>query len=330
MGPIPDCNLTVAPAFYTIQVDLSGPFLAYSLLQKFTTVKIWLAIFCCCSTSAVSIKIMDDYSRDAFILSFTTFSSTDDFPKKLFCDSGSQLVKGCDNMKLSLQFQLHKRVAVEFTTCSIGGHNINGKVERKIKEISSSIKENAHNERLPLMQWETLVAAIANNINNLSIGIGSKVDVENLDLITPNRLLLGRNNLTSPVGEMVVCDNPSKLVKESLKIYNVWFESWLLNHVPKLMDQNKWFSGDNNLQVGDIVLFTKTDSAISSTYQYGKITKVEPTKDGIVRKIQVKHTNSNEISSSETYRPVRNLILIRSIDKIDFMEELHEKAVIKC
>ena len=68
MGPIPDCNLTVAPAFYTIQVDLSGPFSAHSLLQKFTTVKIWLATFCCCSTSAVSIKIMDDYSTDAFIL----------------------------------------------------------------------------------------------------------------------------------------------------------------------------------------------------------------------------------------------------------------------
>ena len=99
---------------------------------------------------------------------------------------------------------------------------------------------------------------------------------------------------------MVVCDNPSKLMKANLKIYNAWFESWLLNHVPKLMDQNKWFSGDNTLQVGDIVLFTKTDSAISSRYQYGMITKVEPTKDEVVQKVQVKYINSNEISSSKT------------------------------
>ena len=102
-----------------------------------------------------------------------------------------------------------------------------------------------------------------------------------------SRLLLGQNNSPSPVGEMVVHDNPSKLMEENLKIYNAWFESWLLNHVPKLMDQNKWFNGDN-LQVGDIVLFTKTDSAISSRYQYGMITKVKPTKDRIVRKVQVK------------------------------------------
>ena len=153
----------------------------------------------------------------------------------MFCDSGSQLVKGCDNMKFNfndLQFQLHKRVAVEFTICPVGGHNMNGKVERKIREISSSIEKNAHNERLSLMQWETLVAVIANNINNLPVGIGSKGDVENLDLIIPNRLRLGRNNSRSPVGEVVVCDNLSKLMKENLKIYNAWFELWLLNHVP--------------------------------------------------------------------------------------------------
>ena len=129
---------------------------------------------------------------------------------------------------------------------------------------------------------------------------------------------------------MVVCDNPSKLMKENLKICNAWFESWLLNHVPKLMDQNKWFNGDNNLPVGNIVLFTKINSAICSTYQYGMTTKVEPTKDGIVRKIQVKYTNPNEISSCETYRSVRNLILTRSIGEMDFMEELHEEADVKC
>ena len=90
MGPIPDCNLTEAPAFYTSQVDLYRPYSAYSSLHKRTTAKIWLVIFCCCSISAVSIKIMDEYSTDAFILSFTRFSTTYGFPTKLFCDSGSQ------------------------------------------------------------------------------------------------------------------------------------------------------------------------------------------------------------------------------------------------
>ena len=37
------------------------------------------------------------------------------------------------------------------------------------------------------------------------------------------------------------------------------------------------------------------------------------------------NTNSNEISSCETYRSARNHILIQSIDGMDFMEELYEK-----
>ena len=51
------------------------------------------------------------------------------------------------------------------------------------------------------MEWETLGSEIANAINDLPIGLGSKVaNLEHLDLLTPNRLKLGRNNNRSPVG----------------------------------------------------------------------------------------------------------------------------------
>ena len=45
------------------------------------------------------------------------------------------------------------------------------------------------------MQWETLGYQISNNINNLPIGLGNKIDqIENLDIFTPNQFILGRNN----------------------------------------------------------------------------------------------------------------------------------------
>ena len=56
------------------------------------------------------------------------------------------------------------------------------------------------------------------------------------------------------------------------------------------------------------------------------MSEVEPTKDGIVRKVKVKYCNTNEASHRETYRSVRNLVLIRSIDEMDFLEELDEKV----
>ena len=183
-----------------------------------------------------------------------------------------------------------------------------------------------HNERLSLMQWESLSAVIANSINDLPLAVGSFADFEIMDLITPNRLLLGRNNQRSPVGEMVSCGKPSKLIDENNQIYNAWFECWLLNHVPKLMHQSKWYHGNANLQVGDIVLFTKVDSSISLSYTYGMIIGVEYSKDGIVRKVRVKYQNHNEGTPRETYRSVRNLVLLHSIDDIDLMDELANAA----
>ena len=55
---------------------------------------------------------------------------------------------------------------------------------------------------------------------------------------------------------MILCDDLSKIMKENEKVFNTWFEVWLLVHVPKLMKQSKWFESDS-VNVGDIILFTK-------------------------------------------------------------------------
>ena len=325
MGPVSEANMTIAPCFYSSQVDLSGPYLAYSPLHKRTTIKSWLTVFVCCTTSACSIRVMDDYSTDGFIMSFIRHSCNYGFPKKLFCDGGSQIVKGCGDMKLNfcdVQSKLHKDKSVDFTICPVGGHNMHGKVERKIQEINKSIERSIHNQRLSLMQWETLSSIIANSINNLPIAVGSKVSLENLDLITPNRLLLSRNNERSPIGEMINLQSPSRLMKENQKVYDSWFESWLLNHVPNLMHQQKWFDGSDEIRVGDVVLFTKTDSLISSHYQYGIVSRLIRGKDDVVRKVYVRYRNSSEEGSRETFRSVRTLVLIRSVDELDTLEEL--------
>ena len=221
-----------------------------------------------------------------------------------------------------IQSALHQKKSVEFSICPVGGHNMHGRVERKIQEINKSIERSTHNQRLSLMQWETLSSIIANCINDLPIAVGSKTDLENLDLITPNRLLLSRNNDRSPVGEMVTIKNPSKILKENQKVFNTWFESWLLNHVPQLMHQTKWYNEDINLQVGDVVLFSKSESQISTTYQYGIVSRVEESKDGVVRKVYVRYRNSSEEGCRETFRSARKLILIRSVDDLDILEEL--------
>ena len=81
------------------------------------------------------------------------------------------------------------------------------------------------NERLSVLQWETLPAEISHSISNLPLAIGNITgDPENLDLITPNRLRLGRNNDRSPMGPLTVSNNPKTFLKCIEEIFNAWFE----------------------------------------------------------------------------------------------------------
>ena len=100
MGPVSTHNLRIAPEFCATQVDLCGPLKAYSPHNKRKIIKIWLAVYCCMCTSTTLIKVMEDYSATAFIQSFVQLSCEVVHPKFISVDEGSQLVKGCESLKL--------------------------------------------------------------------------------------------------------------------------------------------------------------------------------------------------------------------------------------
>ena len=134
MGPLGEETLKIAPAFYVSQVDISGPYSAYSSINKRATVKVWFVLFCYCATSAVEVSIMEDYSTESYLLAFVRFSCQYGYPKTLLIDKGSQLLKGCTDMVISFTDLSHKlsfENGADFRTCPVGAHYINGKAERK-------------------------------------------------------------------------------------------------------------------------------------------------------------------------------------------------------
>ena len=330
MGPLAEANLKIAPAFYTSQVDLFGPFSSYSNANKRATIKVWFVLHCCCVTGAVDVKLMEDYSADSFLLAFIRFSCRYGYPKTLLIDEGSQLVKGCKDMVISfvdLSHKLNFEYGIDFRTCPVGAHYMNGRAERKIQQVQKSM-EMISNERLSILQWETLMASIANSVNNLPLGLGNKVEsLENLDLITPNRLLLGRNNHRSPTSTLSVTDDHSKILASNERIFKAWFKAWLVSYVPELIKMTKWFKSDEQIKVGDVVLFTKSDKAFETQYQYGLVTHIYESRDGFVRKAEIEYQNHSENTKRTTVRGVRELVVIHkfeetSIDEILFKANL--------
>ena len=152
-------------------------------------------------------------------------------------------------------------------------------------------------------------------------------DLDNLDLITPNRLRLGRNNDCSPVEVMEVITTRSRFLQDNEKIFNTWFENWLLSHVPKLMFHPKWFNSERDVKVGDVILFLKNEGSLNNTYQYGMIKDVEFSKDDKIRKVTIKYPNINENTNRETRRTVQNIVMIHPVDETCIAQELGEMAM---
>ena len=330
MGPVSDDNLRIAPPFFVSQVDICGHFSAYSPANKRATLKVWFVVFCCTVTGATDCRIMEDYSADGFMMAFARFACRFGYPQKLLPDEGGQLVKGCKEMIISMsdiKQKLSVEHGVEFETCPVGAHNAHGKVERKIQEVKRSLEKCVGNKRLSILQWETLGQQISNSINNLPIGLGNKTEMlENLDILTPNRLLLGRNNNRCPTAPLEVSHDVRKIVQSNNEIFKAWFKEWLISFVPNLLDQPKWFVSDRSVAVGDVVLILKSDRAFDLQYQYGLVVTTMEGKDGLIRSVEVEYQNPGEDTKRRTKRGVRELIVIHQVDELGISKELYDLA----
>jgi hypothetical protein len=269
---------------------------------------------------------MDDYSTDSVVLAFIRFSCRYGYPKFLMPDAGSQLLKSCEDMNYSYtdtKQRLSFQYGVDFSPCPVGAHYVHGKVERKIREVKKSVDIHVHNQRLSTLQWETLMHQISNSINNLPIGLKNTTRcLENLDLITPNRLILGRNNERSPNAPLVICNDHKRLIETNSIIFRAWFKAWLVSVVPSLIERPKWHTSDLEVKVGDIVLFLKTENEMTDQYQYGQVSSVQRGRDGLIRKIDIKYKNNTENVFRTTHRTVREIVVVSPVDEIDIYERL--------
>ena len=333
MGKIHDSRLTIAPAFYNVQVDLFGPLNAICEHNHRSTVKVYGVVFKDPSTAAVSVHCMQAYHSSAFVQAYTRFSTRYGHPNKIYIDEGSQLVKAMKEMKYTIldasrDFSFKSHVGIEYATCPVGGHNAHGVVERSILEIKRLLNQLYSGLRLDIMSYETAFAWIANELNNFPICLGSRTaKLDQLDLITPARLIHGRNNRRSLVGP-VTLDVPSRLMKQVETVEKAWWDMWKTEKILEFIPQPpKWHESYGELNVGDIVIFLKADKEVSlggPVWKIGRAVEVETSKDGVSRAVKIEYRNQNEATFRYTRRPVIKVAVLHSENSLPLIDQLNE------
>ena len=333
MGKLDVSRLTIAPPFYTVQVDLFGPLPASCQHNHRSVVKVWGAVFRDPSSSALSIHVMGGYSSEDFILAYIRFSSAHGHPARIQIDAGSNLMSACREMTICIADvtrDLYTRwgVGVDFGTVPVGGHNVNGCVERSIKTIQDLFKKVYSGLKLDVLAYESAFSWISSQLNNIPISLGSKSEnLDSLDLITPSRLILGRAS-TRAAGGPVTVQKPSKLIKQLDQVYEAWWRCWeqekLSDYIPK---PAKWKEGADNVAPGDIVLILKSSDEAKlgdHVWRIARVRTVETSSnDGRVRVAICEYRIPGEKDLRTTRRSVRKLAVIYSEDVLDTAQELN-------
>ena len=333
MGKVHRNRLCIAPAFYNTQIDLFGPYEASCEHNHRSKVKIWGAVFKCPSTGALAVHCVQGYSTAPFLGAYTRFSARYGHPAKIFIDEGSQLVQAFKKGEFSLidltrALNFQYQVGLDFTTGPPGGHHYQGCAERSIKSVKRVFNIVFSGLRLDIMSYETCFAYIANELNNLPICLSSRTDsLDMADLISPSRLLLGRNNRRA-LGAPAKIAGPSRLMDQIEKVEQAWWNAW---NVEKLVDYipqpSSWKKTIQDIKVGDIVMFLKADKECSfgePRWKMGRVLAINLSSDGVVRTLEIQYKNANEDKFSTTRRYAGKVAVLHSEDKLELLDQLRQ------
>ena len=136
--------------------------------------------------------------------------------------------------------------------------------------------------------------------------------------------MLARNNSRCPVGTVDISDDPKKIIFRNNEVFDAWFKTWLVSHVPTLIPRPKWHDSSRDPKVGDVILFLKSEKEFENKYQYGIINSVKLGSDGKIRSINIMYQNHNETTKRYTTRGTREIVVVHLVDELGIISELNQ------
>ena len=288
MQNLPANRMLLAPVFYSCQIDVVFGFKAQPCPGSRRPQEMWALILVCTLTGATNILVMEGLSTRDVVQAIERHSSRYGIPGRIQVDNGTNLMKLKDvsfSMR-RIQLELQDLANMEVTVTVPKAHEDQGRVERRVRELRRCLEQLRDTAPPPktCIAWETTFAQISNQLNDLPMPKSNRSRIEDpfWDVLTPNRLILGRNNNRSLHGRMKIDYGPDLdlLVWKNKQIMSAWFKIFVERLHYLMPGQNKW-TASSKFEKGDVVLFLMDDARFAKDEQWrlGRIEKiVSPTR----------------------------------------------------
>ncbi|XP_062537982.1 uncharacterized protein LOC134206294 [Armigeres subalbatus] len=304
---LPVSRVSPTRPFSVCGVDYCGPFYVKSAVRTRGPTKVYVAIFVCFSPKAVHIELVSNLSTPAFLAALRRLVARRGRIVELHSDNAT-IFKGASHA-LNRVYRMLKTKAADrnqiFDWCS--GNEITWKFippraphfgglwEAAVKSAKHHLLKVVGNVNLAYEDLLTLLAQVEMCLNSRPL-TPIPEDPTDLDVLTPGHFLVGSNLQAVPESNWKETadnrlDHWDRTQKHLQQIWSRWYPEYLQQL------QSRATKGCNppvTIEVGAIVII-KEDNVPPANWPLGKIVKLHPGKDGIVRVVTLKTANANEV-----------------------------------
>jgi len=337
MDAHPAARTTIAPPFYCSMIDIAYGFAGKAYNKSRARVKIYALVFCCLITGATNILALEGVETGDIVQAIERHASRHGVPGELYIDNGSQLktLEGVTFKVRDVDARVYDSHGIKVYVSNAKAHEERGRIERKIRSLRETLERLGVKASNPLtaLQWESVFARIASTLDDMPLAKGSTSTASNLgyEIITANRLKLGRNNNRSLEGAGLVLDRTphlGRMMERNREIYHTWYTLFVENIHELMVKPDKWDKSGVQPREEDIVMFVFNDSGYSkesTTWKLGRVIKTQP------RKIIIEYVSKVSVQGKSTLAQIsrnpRDVSILFSADQLFINTNDHFSAL---
>ncbi|XP_077149194.1 uncharacterized protein LOC143810206 [Ranitomeya variabilis] len=319
MANLPPDRLNTEPPFTNVGLDVFSPWsVATRRTRKILTeAKCWAVLFTCLSIRAVHIEVIESMDTSSFVNALHRFIAIRGPVKHIRSDRGTNFVGAAGELQIPSNLDIanvERYLGKQGCTWTFNlphSSHMGGAWERMIG-IAHKILDSIFlqvNTRLTQESLTTFLAEVSAIMNARPLTALSS-DSGDPSIFTPAMLLTQKTCVPkAPFGEFNDKDLYRRQWRQVQSVSNVFWNRWRKQYLSTLQTRTKWQKDRPNIQSGDVVLVKDTQSH-RNEWPLGIVIKTLPSKDGKVRKVEVRVCKLGE--NKLFLRPVTELVLLFS------------------
>lgn len=300
MADLPSSRVTPTERPFVIcGVDYAGPYqIKDSKFRNRKFIKAYICIFVCFTTKAVHVEVVSDLSTEGFLNAFKRFISRRGLCSHVYSDCGTNFVSAdkilseVSNRAKEPNFKeylLENKIQWHFSPPR--SPHFGGLWESAVRMAKYHLKRVTHNLTFTYEDFYSICVQVESILNSRPLYPLTE-EPEDYETITPGHFLIGASLKAVP--ELPVWNATSTHVSRyrhmQFVIQQFW-SHWSRNYLQTLQGRSKWkVANQSDLAEGKLVLLHE-DNVPPMCWRLGRIAKLHPGADGLVRVVLVKTKN---------------------------------------